>query len=319
MRRRRTVNRPSQNLTNAHGEYRIYGLLPGDYLDLLGSAAAGGAGRCEPCGVRVGQRRRWPTAAAGPRVYLRTDDVSRHHGRVRRCRGDARSRRGTARRGLLSPVRSGGARQWGRHRTGWAARFRRRHFLLRRKTRIRCCRRQVFPFRDLGADGSFACPQLTPGPYTLAARGGAVASPNEAARVSAGLAQAPLWGLVDVVVAGKDLSNIAIRLQTPMSVSGQAVLSRSATSATADLTRFQVRLAPALGAPPISARASAPVGADGAFRSDSVGPGPYRFTATAPAGWSLRSAMLNGKDIADVPVRHGSRRERLGSPRDLHR
>lgn len=61
-------------------------------------------------------------------------------------------------------------------------------------------------------------------------------------------------------------------------------------------------MAPALGAPPISARASAPVGADGAFRSDSVGPGPYRFTATAPAGWSLRSAMLNGKDIADVPV-----------------
>jgi len=43
---------------------------------------------------------------------------------------------------------------------------------------------------------------------------------------------------------------------------------------------------------------SAPPAADGAFRLDGVVPATYRFSATMP-GWTMRTAVLNGRDIAD--------------------
>ena len=49
---------------------------------------------------------------------------------------------------------------------------------------------------------------------------------------------------------------------------------------------------------------------DGTFAFEGIGPGKWRVSgASLPAGWSLRSAMLGGRDTLDVPFE-----VRLGQP-----
>ena len=41
---------------------------------------------------------------------------------------------------------------------------------------------------------------------------------------------------------------------------------------------------------------------EGTYRFDGVGPGTYRVAGVFPAGWSLRSAIVNGRDTLDAPL-----------------
>jgi hypothetical protein len=116
----------------------------------------------------------------------------------------------------------------------------------------------------------------------------------------------PLWALADVTTTGQDISHVVLRMQGGQQISGQVLGKASASSASLDPTRVQVRLEAGAGAAPIASGAPSTVGADGALKIDGVVPGPYRITATAPAGWFLRSAMLAGKDVADVPFHVGA-------------
>ena len=76
-RRRRTGSRAISALTNAHGDYRIYGLMPGEYLVLVGAAATGGSSRSHADGTCLGRARHRSGSSAGSRIHLRTDHVSR--------------------------------------------------------------------------------------------------------------------------------------------------------------------------------------------------------------------------------------------------
>jgi hypothetical protein len=146
---------------------------------------------------------------------------------------------------------------------------------------------------------------LPPGHYTLVARGGNVTamSPSQQEAVKRGLILPPLFARVDVVVSGQDVSNVAIRLQEGITVSGRVVVKTSASSPTTDLTRFQIELVARETTARSSGRPTAPLAADGTFQIVGTEPGDYRLRATAPAGsWSLRSAVLDGKDVSDLPV-----------------
>jgi hypothetical protein len=48
------------------------------------------------------------------------------------------------------------------------------------------------------------------------------------------------------------------------------------------------------------------------LKIDGVVPARYRVTGTAPAGWFLQSAMLGGKDVADVPFDIGAGQDIAG-------
>lgn len=299
-RRRRAASRPSQNLTNAHGEYRIYGLLPGEYL--VSSAPPPQAVQADVNPAEFA----WASSGAGqppPPARAFTYAPTMFPGTTNASAGAVITLgRGEERLGVdfslqFVPVaRVSGIviGPDGQPASGVLV-------LCATKDANPMLPPSGVPISRPSADGSFACSQLTPGQYTLAARGAGTLSSAEAARVNVGLSPPPLWGLVDVAVAGKDLSNVVIRLQPGVSVTGQVVLARAASSAGAELTRFQMQMTPAAGAPPIDGRASAPVGADGTFRIESVVPASYRFTAATPAGWFLRSATLGEKDLADVP------------------
>ncbi len=183
-----------------------------------------------------------------------------------------------------------------------------------------------------GPDGYFAIKGVTPGAYTVSVR---VAAPNAgggqrgqqdaamlaAARLLGGSAGGtPMsWASVDVSVEGRDVSDVVLRLQPGMTVSGRLVF-ESATAQPPDVTRARLALMPPpagssaleLTAAMLTGTFQATIAADGTFTVRGVAPSKYRVTTgglgmlmgargTVAAGWTLKSAMLGGRDVADVP------------------
>jgi hypothetical protein len=178
-------------------------------------------------------------------------------------------------------------------------------------------------------DGNFAVTGVTPGPYTIsvratppsAGRGGSPdAAMMAAARMLGGVGgNAPsLWANADVTVDGRDMSDIILRLQPGMTVTGKLVFESSSTPPP-DATRARVALmSPPTGSSAIELTASmltgtmqATIAPDGTLTVLGVAPGKYRVTTgglamlmgqnAVAAGWTMKSAMLGGKDVADAP------------------
>ena len=293
-RRRRTGGRATTAMTNAHGEYRIYGLLPGEYL--VSSAPPPLAVQAEATAADFN----WATRGTGPvppsaRVF--TYAPTMFPGTPDAAAGVViRVSRGAERLGVdfamqfvpvsrVSGVVTGPDGQPVANLT------------------VLCSARNPspllppsgLPISRTSADGSFVCPQLVPGQYTLVAR-----STVPVSQATSNLGP-PLWALTDVAVAGQDISNVVLRMQNGQQVSGTVVSKATGPGASLDPTRVRVRLEAGAGAVPIAGSTNAAADADGALKIEGVVPGSYRVVATIPDGWFLRSAVLNGKDVADVP------------------
>jgi hypothetical protein len=185
-------------------------------------------------------------------------------------------------------------------------------------------------------DGAFAITGVTPGRYRLTAR----ATPPSAtkpkdddpmAMVSAllqgGSGGATLWGEQEVVVDGQDLPGLTIRLQNGLSISGRVVVETSGPKPDVSHMRVSLSTTPAGTSPSDIAMsmmggASAAVAADGTFTISGLTPDRYRLMATAgeggirnliamvqpgaadPAagGLTVKSAVWQGQDVADVPL-----------------
>jgi hypothetical protein len=149
----------------------------------------------------------------------------------------------------------------------------------------------------------FSIGSVPPGDYTLVARSGF--SGRGAAAAAAMVAADPtLWNVTDVTVDGRDQANLVLRLQPGTRISGSIAFERSALTPPADLSKIDLTMAAArslVGAP---AAPRAIVDPAGIFRFVSVVPGAYTLKAMPPAGtsWVLKSAVLNGRDLADVPI-----------------
>jgi len=161
------------------------------------------------------------------------------------------------------------------------------------------------------ADGSFTLSGVTPGDYVITAR---ASETSTAAPGGRGLPMPSgpltLWGQADVSVNGDDLEGVDIRLQPGMTVSGSVVF-EGATPRPADLVRFAPRLVPADAdsSPANGGESAAATAADWTFRIDGVMPGPYVLTGTgdlpsttgaAPA-WTVKSVVVEGRDLLDTP------------------
>jgi hypothetical protein len=134
----------------------------------------------------------------------------------------------------------------------------------------------------------------------------------------------PWWAREEIAVDGRDLTDMILRMQPGMTISGRIVL-EGTSPPPADLTKTQI----SFGGVPTSASpmdlalsnfTGGNVGttaADGTFTVKGVVPGRYRgslnsgmamvfamFAGTAgqPNNWSLKSIMWNGRDVADVPL-----------------
>jgi len=146
-----------------------------------------------------------------------------------------------------------------------------------------------------------------------------------------------LWAAADVAVNGQDIAGMSLILQPGMTVTGRVTFEGTATKP-ADLTRVRVSLTPRgqqaleMGAVP-----PAQVDESGQFTIHGVAPGKYSLTATVPpdapqnaagagalanggrgraggaaagaggrASWTLKSALVNGRDVLDFPLEIGT-------------
>jgi protocatechuate 3,4-dioxygenase beta subunit len=152
--------------------------------------------------------------------------------------------------------------------------------------------------------GRFSIPGVLPGEYTIAAR----TIPRAGQRGGAvGGAPNVLWALTDVTVSGGDVSDLELRLQPAMSVTGKVVVERTSTTPL-DLTRGTIRLtaAPSTTAVTVTVgSSSASIQDDGTFTIPGVSPGRYLITGSIPAAAGgtpllLKSARVAGADAADA-------------------
>jgi uncharacterized protein (DUF2141 family) len=153
------------------------------------------------------------------------------------------------------------------------------------------------------AQGKFSYAGLSPGRYVITARSvpGAPASstPSTPSTPTTG----PLWAMADVTVNGVDQS-VGLMLQPGVTVSGKVVFDGMTLQPPASMTTMRVSM-PAMQTSSVAIGVTpASVNADGTFVIAGAAPGTYKLTSTpptAPAGWMLRSAIVNGVDSLDVP------------------
>jgi uncharacterized protein (DUF2141 family) len=159
------------------------------------------------------------------------------------------------------------------------------------------------------ADGKFALLGVPPGSYTIVVRGGPAGeggggrgAPPFLGRGNA-IGQSPWWGETDITVDGHDQSGVSIVMQPSLTVTGKLVFDGT-TAPPIPVTRARVTLSSADPARP-SAESVAAVNPDGSFVISNLAPGRYNLRAAITAGgtgWVLKAAMVNGHDVADVPL-----------------
>lgn len=167
------------------------------------------------------------------------------------------------------------------------------------------------------AEGRFRISNVPPGSYRMIARatvaqtgGGNTPAPQGPGGRGGGRGFGPmstatrLWGSLDLLVEGRNLTNVLLPLQQGLTVSGRVVFQGTMQQPPADLTRIRVTLTPAdPAAGNIASPAAGVVDATGKFTIASVVPGLYRLNAGGGGnGWFLESSVVDGQDSLDFPV-----------------
>lgn len=139
--------------------------------------------------------------------------------------------------------------------------------------------------------GRFAYEGLSPGQYVITAR-----TSGADAR----------WAMAELQIVNGEEQAVSLALQPMLTVSGRVVFAGTTLRPPASPAGVRVSLqatesgAVSVAAPPVV------VNPDGTFVVSGVSPGQYRITASAPAspaGWALRSAVVEGVDTLDTPHR----------------
>jgi hypothetical protein len=140
-------------------------------------------------------------------------------------------------------------------------------------------------------DGTFVINGLTPGDYQLRAMGMVT---NDGWRDVA---------TAQIAVAGDDIADVRLVADAPITASGRVILDPpTAVSLTPSAFRVNVMTMPT-GPMFVSfgGSAPAPVQEDWTFAARGT-PGKNRMTILTPPGWSLKAVRLNGADVTDTGI-----------------
>jgi hypothetical protein len=154
----------------------------------------------------------------------------------------------------------------------------------------------IVPVRD----GIVRIAGVPPGEYTLHVGGSTVAPPPIGSRGSGyispgGAMGLPMWATLPMIIDGRDIDDLTIQLALGKQMTGQVVFDGTA----APPAGVTVLLSgPRLGGVSLSRRGTAAP----AFSIDGIIPGAYRATVGGVRGWTVKSAVINGRDAADLPI-----------------
>jgi len=113
-----------------------------------------------------------------------------------------------------------------------------------------------------------------------------------------------LWASLPISVERSDITDVVVSLRTGFHVSGRVVFDDDTKKPAADVVRrAAITIDAADGRVPAGAVAGrAAVDAEGRFSTPELLPVRYFLRVTTPPpGWTLKSAMFNGRDISNVP------------------
>ncbi len=144
-------------------------------------------------------------------------------------------------------------------------------------------------------DGRFSVASLTPGRYLFFGRG------KEGSGPTGDPSLLPLWTSAEVTVNEQDFLDLVLQFLPGTSVSGRLAFRGSQPPPDPAKIRLTLGAVPTIAGtvvppPPMSPQA------DGSFAFTNVPPGKYRLSITGGGAWSLRSAMVNGRDTLDQPL-----------------
>jgi hypothetical protein len=154
------------------------------------------------------------------------------------------------------------------------------------------------------ATGAFTFLGIAAGQYVARVKLYPRPAPGAAGGVAAGLDMTSLWATVPVA-ATSDVDRLTVILAPGIRAIGRVVFEGAKPSSAAEIQRLAIRMQSADG------RTSSPIAADGrvapdlTFRTAGYAGGHYLLSAlptSLPASWTLKSAMLNGRDISVDPV-----------------
>lgn len=141
----------------------------------------------------------------------------------------------------------------------------------------------------IGGDGSFSMSNVPPGRYTLTARGT--------------VAKQPQFATQPLSVGGtEDLTGLVVILSEPASIAG--TVSFPATQGqTPDMTQARITAPTPAGVPANGPQSQARVDKEGTFLIDGLSPGLHLIRPNGNVrGWSMQSVMLDGRDVTDTPL-----------------
>jgi len=136
-------------------------------------------------------------------------------------------------------------------------------------------------------DGAFGIANVPPGRYTLRARG------NDS--------DPPEFASIPVTVNGEDMTDLSVILNTGGTISGTVTFTGTA-GATPDLSQFRVT-APSADQSDLGPQPNARLGKDGTFVLNGLAAGAHFIrSAGAARGFILKSVSINGHAITDEPL-----------------
>ena len=280
--RRLTVFRSA--VSDDRGIYRLYGLLPGDYLVAVAGRARD-AGELRMVDSRLRSER---TVAFAPTYYPGTTSAMQA-GVV--TLGPAQEREAIDFELQLVPTA---------HIEGTVTLIDGSPATVPTQVDLIASAQSTFPGAPLaavrstrpGEDGTFRMSDVPPGTYTVLA--------HTAAPVT--------WSAADIIVNGDDIGGLALALQPGMTLTGYLTFEATRLKPPADLTSVNVSLQPVQSATAVSFAASGRVlDQAGRFEITGILPGRYRLTLSLPGlnrpgNWFLRSATVNGRDVLDATL-----------------
>jgi hypothetical protein len=138
---------------------------------------------------------------------------------------------------------------------------------------------------------------VTPGRYVLSAR------------LERSADRPLLWASTEITTTGEDAAGLTLELRPARRLAGRVVFLGSPEARDVAAIRLVAAQSSPLFQRAVFAsnlRQSAPapvsIRADGSFAIEDLIPGSYSFEARATGAWRVRSAMIDGRDVMDVPL-----------------